>query len=128
MTNPLNFQMVSNNDFLLEWVVTKKSDGSLFDLTGCSLIWQLFAPCSRNPIVTYSTSDGSIVIEDQGAAKGRFRFQIEHADVQDLDTDYYPHEAVLVDSSGNDTTLIADIPELPYGTAFIRRQLTNQGA
>lgn len=125
LSNLLNFQMVSNNKRTVESVVLNPDDGSLVNLSGAVIIWQLFYPGTRSPIATKQTSDGSIIVLDQTAKKGRFQFTIQPDDTKDLDSAYYPHEAVI-SIGGDPVTLTSDTKKEVVGTVYIRRQYTPQ--
>jgi hypothetical protein len=92
----LNFSAVANNDITVECVVTKKSDGSLADLTGYYIKVQGWYPNGTTGAFEYDTSTGGVVIMNQTASKGHFQFTIRAADSINFPAGDYKWDAVTV--------------------------------
>ncbi len=119
MSKPLDFEIVTNDDTLVELLIRKRSDQSAHNLTGAEITWRLFGPDGS---VLIEKAPDDITILDQTASTGKIQFMIEQADSAALNTAYYPHEAVVVQTSQNNTVTNGD-DLLTAGRAYIRRQL-----
>ena len=84
MTQNLNFPAVANNDEIIEATITKKSDGSLVDLTTAYIKVSLYAPNSSTVILSYDTTGGGVVIDNQTTNKGKFQFTLVAADTKNF--------------------------------------------
>lgn len=123
MSGNLNFTVVANN-FISIVISVLKQDGTPFDMTGFSAIWQLLDPVTNKSLVTKKTSDSSLTI-----STNTLNFSLLPADtvgLQNGDYKSYNHEAIVIDSSGNPVTITNSDSRLSWGTATVRKELTVQ--
>src|ERR1039458_9370157 len=131
MTNPntLDFQMVGNNTVPVQFTVyrtpaQRNSTPIPIDITGYSIVWNMFSTITPSPVpvVTKSTGAGSIVITDGPA--GVFLVNVLAADTVNLPQGYYTHEAVTVDLGGKPLTITNNDPLISAGQVFLRQEYT----
>ena len=126
MSQELNFPAVTNNDVLVELIATRKSDGSLVDLTGYYIKVSIFAPGTNNPLISYDTTGHTVTILNQSSFKGQAQFTIAAADTKDLPAGDYPWEPVTVSPDDIALTITNDDLKLTSGVISFRRQKTVQ--
>lgn len=117
----LDFSIVAGNNDTITIPVYDR-DGEPVILTGATIKWQLFDPNGTARIT--KSSQIAIITSSDGVANA-FVVPILPADTLVLPQNYYPHEAVVTDLSGNVVTITDNDPILSYGTAFIRTRLTS---
>lgn len=110
----LSFSVVQNNDIQIEMAVTRE-DGTIIDLTGCTIKWAL-VDTDGNIKASKSTVSG-ITITD--ATSGEFTIFVDKEDIDDY-TGTFIHEAVITDTSGNVSTITTE--DNCFGQMTIRKQ------
>ena len=89
-------------DSLILDVTTKTASGERVDLTNADISWVLAKSVSSSPELLKDTDSGDIVVTD--AENGEFEIKLLPADTESLSGSYY-HEAEVVDSAGNESTI-----------------------
>ena len=125
MTQNLNFPAVANNDEIIEATITKKSDGSLVDLTTAYIKVSLYAPNSSTVILSYDTTGGGVVIDNQTTNKGKFQFTLVAADTKNFAAGDYKWDAVTV-IAGRALSLKNNDPKLTSGTISLTTEVAVQ--
>lgn len=108
-TPTLNFDMHAGDSKLLRITVTDASTGAVFNLTGCSAIWEASRELGASPftfysdpVVSKSTTDG-IAITDP--TNGILEITLASVDTRGFQGNYY-HELSVTDTSGNEQTVL----------------------
>jgi hypothetical protein len=121
----LNFSLVTNNDDMVQIDVNKSSDGLPASIL--SARWEMFAPGTRDAVITKEGSDVLIVdrtIDGTLYPDSAIKFLVEHTDTEDLGHGEYPHEATIVTTDGRIHTVTEGGVELMNGIVTIRNILT----
>ena len=72
----------------------READGSLINITGMEIVWQLAREGATDPVLVKSVTDTTVTITD--GAGGKFEIKLTPDETVDLLGDYY-HEAKVVD-------------------------------
>jgi hypothetical protein len=103
-----NFAMPAGNAVDLNFDVDPDEGVSM---VGSNVFWsafkQSFGVPQRSDLVIKKTSDFGIQVTDSALAK--FTVSLEEADTVDLDPGNYYHEAVIVDTEGDQVTVTTGI-------------------
>lgn len=119
MTEPIqNFSVTRNSDNTLPVSVLTTVPNDT--LVGCSVVFCLYPQkfamiTSDTPVVTKSTSDGSITIPVSPPNAMEFDVRLNRADLVPLDYANYYYEATVTDVVGNQVAVICGICTITIG-------------
>lgn len=123
----LDFDMIANNDEAVI-VICKDRNGTPVNIAEYIILWGLFLNGVEMVSKTSVASSG-IVIADQTIAEnvGKLTLSIDAADTVNFETEiYYIHEFSFTDPTGKSINAAKDVPRLPVGKVYLRRQYKKQ--
>ena len=100
---PQNFEVVSGNDKVIN-VTVLDENGAAVDITAATIVWAVAKRADSKNTIFFYTSPTFITILDP--LLGTFRINVQDADTEPLSAQDYYHEARIVSSSGQRTTVM----------------------